>query len=196
MDKESHNPLKAFCEAYISQNRETWPTSEQQVAKAFVSHFEIPFVSRVEDLQDFLIHTNIELIERELPADLLGVNMSFGVKRQIFTSRNALFETHTVLHEIREIMEVDFRELGFSTTNSSDLDSRADEFSFEVDMCAAMPSIQRWIDKKMETNSTWKKLARFCIAIFIVLQFEKRSRFRAFDYRLEGPSKRSQTKHI
>jgi hypothetical protein len=203
VDTESPDLLKAFCEGYISQHREKWPTSERQLAKAFVSHFDIPFVFRVSDLHDFLVQTNIELIERDLPSDLLGVNMCFGTKRQIRTSRNAdhvRFGTHTVLHEIREILEADFRELGFSTTNLSDLsdlDSRADDFSFGVDMCTGTASLMDWIKDARETNSTLVKIAVLCIAIIIVVVLEKRSRFGAFGYRLEGPSvKRPRRKHI
>jgi len=191
MDTPSQDLLKAFCEDHVSQHREKWPTSEHALAKAFVSHFEIPIVHRVADLHNFLVQTNIELIERDLPSDLLGVNMCFGVKRQIFTSRNAdhvPFDTHTVLHEIREIMEVEFRGLGFSTTNSSDLDSRADDFSFGVDMCAVTASLMDWTKDARETNSMWAKIAALCMAIVIVVLFEKRSRLGAFGYRLEGLS--------
>ena len=144
MDTESQDPLRAFCEAYTLQHREKWPTSEDELAQAFVAHFSIPIVFRVADLQNFLIQTNIELIEADFPGDLLGVNMSFGVKRRIVTSKNvdhAPFRIHTLLHEIREIIEVEFRRLGFNSTNSIGLDSRADEFSFAVHMNTGMAPI-------------------------------------------------------
>jgi hypothetical protein len=194
------DPLKAFCEAYTSQHREKWPTSEYELAEAFVSHFGIPIVFRMADLQNFLVRTNIELIEGDFPADLLGVNMSFGMKRQIFTSRNVdhvPFRIHTVLHEIREIVEDDFRRLGFATTNSSGLDSRADEFSFAVHFYAGMASIEDRVKDASEMNSTWQSFGSLCLFTVFAVLFGLSSLFGAFGYRFQGPSiQKPRLKHI
>lgn len=199
MDIEAQDRLRTFCEEYISQNREKWPPSEYELAEAFVLHFGIPFTFRVADLKNFLIQTNIELIERDLPADLLGANISSGVKRQIFTSTGAEhvpFRVHTVLHEIREVMEADFRGLGFPTTNSRGLDSRADEFSFAVHMSAATPSIQGWVNDPSETTSTWQSFASLCFCTVMFALFGLHSLFGAFGYRFQRPSDtRSHLKH-
>jgi hypothetical protein len=191
MDTESHDPLRAFCEGHISRHREKWPTTEYELAQAFVLHFGIPLVFRVEDLQNFLVRTNIELIEHDFPADLLGINMSFGDKRQIYTSTNAdhvPFQVHTVLHEIREFIEADFRRLGLATTNSSGLESRADEFAFAVHIGAAAPLIQDWVKGSAETNSTWRSLASLFVSIVFFALFGLSSLFGAFGYRFQGSS--------
>jgi hypothetical protein len=190
MDTESQDQLSAFCEAYILQHREKWPTSEDELAKAFVLRFGIPIIFRIADLQNFLVQTNIELVERDLPVDLLGANMSFGIKRQIFTSNNpdyVPFRVHTVLHEIREIIEVEFRRLGFRTTNSSGLDSRADDFAFEVHMCTGMDSIKEFFKYGRETTSTWGQFASLCFIIAIYFLFGLRSFFGAFGYHSQDP---------
>jgi hypothetical protein len=200
METESRDLLRVFCEAYTLQHGDKWPTREHELAEAFVSYFRIPIVFGVADLQDFLVQTNIELIEYDFPADLLGVNMSFGVKRQIVTSRNPdhiPFRLHTVLHEIREIIEADFRRLGFTTTDSSDLDRRADEFSFAVHICAAKDSMQDWVKDSSETKSTWQSFASLCIVSVIFFLFGLTSSFGAFGYRFQNPSvKRPRSKRI
>jgi hypothetical protein len=72
MDTESQDQLSVFCEAYILQHREKWPTTEHELALAFVSHFDIPMVFQVADLENFLARTNIELIEGDSAPDLLA----------------------------------------------------------------------------------------------------------------------------
>ncbi|HTS07858.1 MAG TPA: hypothetical protein VMP68_19955 [Candidatus Eisenbacteria bacterium] len=199
MDTDSNDSLTAFCESYTSQHREDWPTSEYVLAEAFVSHFSIPIVFRMSDLEKFLNQANIELIQGNSPRDLLGVNMSFGGKRKIFTSQNAdhvPFRIHTLLHEIREIIEVEFRRLGFNSTNSIGMDSRADEFSFAVHMFAGMASIQDWAKDASATESTWQSFGSLCIFMVITFLFGMSSLFGAFGYRVQSSSmKRSRLKH-
>jgi hypothetical protein len=126
--------------------------------------------------------------------------MSFGVKRQIFTSKNVEhvpFLIHTVLHEIREIIEADFCRLGFGTTNSSELDSLADQFSFAVHTYGAAVSLQDWVKDASQTNSMWQKVAFVSVFTIGAVLFGLCSLSGAFGYRFQSPSvKRSRLKRL
>ena len=201
MDTKLPDPLRSFCEQYISQNCQKWPTSEFELADAFIKHFRIPFVVDPGGLQDFLVRMNIEHVEGDLPADLLGVNMSFEGKRKILTARDGdqvSFRVHTVLHEIREIIEADFHRLGSTTTNSQNLDHRADEFAFAVSVCsaAAAAPLGGLFENAAEMNSGWQELVSlgvFIVGAVVVLLY---SFFGAFGYRFPNSAvKRHFLKH-
>jgi hypothetical protein len=191
MDTELQNPLSAFCKVHVSLNSQKWPTSENELAEAFVKHFKIPFLADDSGSQDFLSRTNIELRDDNLPPDLLGVNMSFAGKRRIYTSKHVdhlPFRVHTVLHEIREVIEADFIGLGLTTTGSQGLDSRADEFACAVVFCSAIMSAGDWFESAPEMNSNWQNWAGFCLftagAVLLLLY----SFYGAFGYRFQDHS--------
>ena len=149
-----------FCEAYVSQHRENWPTDEWELARAFVKFFEAPLLADMTSLQGFFTQTNIELRKCNLPAGLLGVNMSFEGKRRIDLSQRreqVYFRLHTVLHEIREIIENDFLRLGFSTTNSRNIEDSADEFVFCAVLCSTKDPLENWVKTASEIESKWRR---------------------------------------
>jgi hypothetical protein len=196
MDTKLPDPLRSFCEQYISQNCQKWPTSEIQLAEVFVKHFSISVVTNLVGLQDFLVRTNIEHVEGNLPADLLAVNMSFEGKRKILTAKegdHVSFQVHTVLHEIREIIEADFHRLGSATTSSQDLDHLADVFAFAVPICAAMPSLGGLLENDPEIWPLWVSLGAFTVGAVGVLLY---SFVGAFGYRFPNSAvKRHFLKH-
>lgn len=157
---EPRDLLRAFCEAYISQNGRN-PINESQLADAFVKFFGIPPLVDVRSLDEFFVETNIELRKRDLPIGLLGVNMSFEGKRRIDLSERTEqkhFQVHTVLHEIREIVENDFRLLGFGRAEShQDFEHSANEFAFYAIMFSQMTVFQSLFDNAYEMESNWWK---------------------------------------
>lgn len=164
MDTESQvysqDLIRDFCEAYISEHRENWPTSECDLASAFVKFFGVPALVHVTSLEGFFVQTNIELREGNLPAGLLGVNMSYGSKRRIDLSsrrEQTLFQIHTVLHEIREIIENGFLRLGFSTTDRRDLEASADEFAFWAALCSTRDPLKDMLKTASEIESKWQR---------------------------------------
>lgn len=161
MCDESRDALKEFCETYISRNGRNRSTNgEWELASAFVEFFGIPPLSDVSGLEGFLARTNIEIRKGELPAGLLAVNMSFEGKRRIDVSvrrEQLYFQVHTVLHEIREIIENDFRRLGHETTYSQDLEHCANEFAFGVIVCSLSHLFGSLFDNAWEIQSTWRR---------------------------------------
>jgi hypothetical protein len=170
MDTESCDQLKVFCEAYISQNGRNRPTSEWQLASAFVKSFRIPPILDVPSLEGFFVEANIELRKANLPSGLLAVNMSFEGKRRIDLSgrrEQIHFQVHTVLHEIREFIENEFCRLGFSTTDSRDLEQCANEFAFFAIISSLEGPFKYWLESTWETEREWRRwgaVGLICIA--------------------------------
>ena len=161
IETERPDTLAMFCEVYISQKGRNRPIDEWELADAFVKAFEIPPLFDVSGFEGFLAKTNIELRKANLPADLLGVHMSVEGKRRIDLSERPeqrLFQVHTVFHEIREILEKDFRRLGFSTSESDeDLEHCANQFAFCAVICSQMDIFKFWFNNAYEIKSNWRK---------------------------------------
>lgn len=142
-------------------------------------------------MKDFLVGTNIELIEGDRSDDSLGAHVCDESKGIIRVSTNAdhvPFQLHTVLHEIREIIEFHFKRLGFPTANSSELESHADQFAFWVPIYAAVRSADLIFYDISEANAGWKKWASdpllgICALLYCLLSF-----YGAFGYRFQGVS--------
>jgi cytochrome b561 len=76
------------------------------------------------------------------------------------------------------------------------LDSRADEFSFSVPICAATPTIQGWVEGTPEMSSGWQQFAAVFMPIAFFVLFGLMSLFGAFGYRVQGSSvQMSRLKH-
>jgi len=174
----------------ISLSTSQWPTNEIELAAAFVTHFRIPALADQSGLHEFLAGSNIELREDHLPADLLGAHMCFERRRTILCSADQdhlLFRIHTVLHEIREIIEADFVRLGFTTTGArGDLDSLADEFAFAVYLLS-MKDLMQWIQSATEIESSWQKWVSCGLLTAGALIVAIHSFYCAFGYRFQKP---------
>jgi hypothetical protein len=161
IEREPRDSLTMFCEVYISQKGRNRPINEWELADAFVKSFEIPPLVDVSGFDRFFAQTNIELRKANLPPDLLGVHMSVEGKRRIDLSERPeqrYFQVHTVLHEIREIIEKDFCRLEFGTTESEDdLERRANEFAFCGVICSQTDVFKFWFDNAHEMESSWRK---------------------------------------
>jgi hypothetical protein len=167
--------LTAFCQSYISQNASCWPTDETRLASAFVKFFRLPLLGHVGTLEGFATETKIELIETELPGNLLGMNVSFEGKRQIFYSghrKHIHSPIHTALHEIRELLENEFHRLGFATVQTRrGLEKRADRFACAAFLESGIPALQDWINKTSEIESKWSKFGGFALIVICGLLF-------------------------
>jgi hypothetical protein len=87
------------------------------------------------------------------------------------------------LHEIRELLEVEFRRLGFPTIQTRrSLEKRADEFACAAFLGSGMPGFQHWIDKTSEIESVWRKLGGFALIVIVGLLFIVYSHMGAFYY--------------
>jgi hypothetical protein len=178
--------LTTFCQSYISQNTACWPTDETKLASVFVKFFRLPLLGHVGTLEGFAVQTRIILIETELPGNLLGMNVSFEGKKQILYSghrRHIHSPVHTVLHEIRELLENEFRRLGFATIQTRrGLEKRADRFACAAFLESGVPELQHWISKTSEIESKWRKFGGFALIVICGLLFILFSHMGAYYY--------------
>lgn len=169
----SDDPLRAFCEC-IPRDGQEWPVSEWELASAFIKFFNVPPLAYVGNLEGFFAQTKIELREGDLPSDLLGVNMSFQGRRRIDLSRHGEqvhSQLHTVLHEIREMIESEFSRLGFATTSSRELEASANEFAFYAVLCPFEGLFKDSLHNALEIESKWQRwttLSLICAAALVL----------------------------
>jgi len=76
------------------------------------------------------------------------------------------------LHEVRELIELEFRHLGFPTVKRKrDLDKRADDSACAAVIESGVPDLQHWIDRTSEIESLWRKFGEFVLIIICGLLF-------------------------
>jgi hypothetical protein len=137
--------IRTFCNEFASRNRQNWPPDEEMLANAFISYFELPpFVPGVS-LEKMCARLEIQFVKEKLPDDLFGSNFHFAGKRRIAVNNRPEgvgMKEHTAFHEIRELLEYEFHEIGLPTAkkNSEELEYRADEFA----LCAMCGSDETW----------------------------------------------------
>jgi hypothetical protein len=128
----STDRILSFCQNFILQHPDPWPPDEKTLANEFVSYFESFNFLIISELEKYCTATGIELTKKTLPRDLLAVNCFPDGKRIVVLGDHAeytLIQPHTVLHEIRELLEYSLRDLGSPTTDKDQIESRADEFA-------------------------------------------------------------------
>jgi hypothetical protein len=165
MDTESDlfvgDKLTAFCEECTARNAGAWPISERNLAMEFIKHFNIPPIVLITHLMGLCAALNIELVRDELPPDLLGLNASIGYKRVIVYSGRSgdlILREHTILHEIREIIESILRKLDFPTVEPSEMEFHANAFASEVMAIGTQDEFGYWYEYAAEIESTWWRI--------------------------------------
>lgn len=176
MDSVSNNPAPAapdgladFCRAFLSQNLAEWPPDENKLATSFVEFFKLHF-AEPEALKKICQALNIEFSEGPLPRGMKGYNHCYNGERTIMIATDqfvpgASFE-HTVLHELRELMEYVFRQLGVKTADSAELEQRAEQFAISARIMTAGNRLTSLIDDARLIETPWKRrLAYLAIVI-------------------------------
>ncbi len=136
--------LRGFCQHVIANCSEKWPPDEQYIADLFVKFFDIgPLVSTAQ-LTRLCTSLGISVSLTKLPAGLRGHNCVFEDKREIVITETidaaAVMGSreHTLLHELREIIEYEFRHLQRPiATGYEDREERAEDFASDVRLAAS-----------------------------------------------------------
>lgn len=129
------DPLALFCKEFISSNPQTLPISEDALARAFISRFPVSPILMRDGVEGLCATLSIDVTYRQLPSDISGFNGCYGEKREIILSEieNPLgISTHTLFHEIREIIERVFISLGHPTIPEGEKEKRPEEFAIAV----------------------------------------------------------------
>jgi hypothetical protein len=127
--------LLAFCQESVSRYLGNWPPGEEVLAREFVSRFSLHRYPRLEDLMSFCSNLGIEASISTLPQELRGLNGCYGDRKTIVICEEERFpgtKEHTLFHELREILEYAFRDLGFPTETDGQMEVRAERFAAQV----------------------------------------------------------------
>jgi hypothetical protein len=163
-----------FCETVIANHSESWPPSENALAHQFVSFFGIDGLLGMEELERLCQTIGVEVRSQELPKPLRGHNCTYEGKREIVvgTVQGAASvlgsREHTLLHELREVIEYEFRRLGHPiATDFSDMESRAEGFAGLVRAGASLKTWEWYFEAIEGIESRLLKIG--AIILFAVL---------------------------
>ncbi|HVO63640.1 MAG TPA: hypothetical protein VMT53_22135 [Terriglobales bacterium] len=141
--------LIGFCKTVIAKRSANWPLDENAIASDFVSFFALDGLLQMQDLEHFCQKIGIEVSSQDLPKPLRGHCCTYKGKSAIvvgtFQGSAAVPGSveHTLLHELRELIEGEFRKLGRPiATDYSDLESRAESFASHVRVCAGLKTAE------------------------------------------------------
>jgi hypothetical protein len=167
------SPLLTFCKDLIVSNLERWPPDEDILARAFILQFPAASFLLQSSVEDLCLKLGIEVSFCELPPNLAGSNFQYGGRTEIVLSEREDplgITTHTLFHEIREIMERVFIDLGYPTISAGELEQKAEKFAVEVRINSLLKETEFLFGSALEIRSNllrWGSVA--IISGFVLL---------------------------
>jgi hypothetical protein len=152
------DPLVPFCREFLSCNLPNWPVPEDSLASAFVSQFPVSSCLLSFNIEMICAQLKIPVLFRQLPRDLAGYNGAYEEKKEIVLPEIELFPgigTHTLFHEIREIIERVFSDLGYPSATGKELEGRAEVFAATVRMEAAAQECKFLFEDTANISPNW-----------------------------------------
>jgi len=123
-----------------------------------------------ERLVNLCASLGIEVSFKNMPKCLTGAYGSLEGKTVIFICQEESFpgiKEHTIFHELREILEHSFKDLGFpSVTTGEELEKAAEDFAVQVRIALGRTV---WTAMLEGTEKVESKLLRFVAFAFVVL---------------------------
>ena len=156
-----------FCQTVLSRHAEQWPISEETLAQEFLGFFGLHLVPTFEGVAQLCQnHLRIMVSFAPLPTGMRGYNGSYRDKREILISLNQDFDgakLHTLLHELREILERGFEKLARPIVNreDSDLEQRAESFAIFVQIRAACDTLPVLLENVSEIEKKWLRIGAY-----------------------------------
>lgn len=131
---DNANPLALpeFCAAVVNRYGSAWPPTEDQLAREFLAHFPITRLGFYDGLVKWCGDVGVDVSTTELPHDLRGANFWHETNMSIVMPVNGgcfISREHTLLHELRELLEWEFEHLGHSSGDLDTRESRAEHFA-------------------------------------------------------------------
>jgi hypothetical protein len=166
--------LRGYCEAAFSKHSKSWPPSESALADEFISYFHFKEFVTLDYLQNLCQKLEMTIRIEELPKGIRGYNHAYGNKREIVVGTAGPRATvlgsqeHTLLHELREQIEYEFRKSGHPVAGPYDQEDRAETFASSVRSVASMKGLETLVGDISEIKSGW---ARFGAILLMVIMF-------------------------
>jgi hypothetical protein len=159
-DGAENNPILGLCLRLISQHGQNWPPTEDVLASEFVGWLGTSaFLSR-DAMKRLCAAKGINLSFVSLPHEIRGFNCSFANKREIVITdtQPSPFDLHTLFHELREMLEHVFAELGYSTIGPEDfLEVQAEHFAVLCRMAAATRELPAFLEMTGNIEKKWTR---------------------------------------
>jgi len=164
--------LVAFCESVGAKRASEWPPTEETLAQEFVEHFNLHGMASLNELKEFCASSAIILRIESLSKSLWGYNRRYQDKREILISETQLLtKEHTLLHELRELIEYEFRDLGMPICTHADREERAERFAFSVRMHAFGRHIPGLMDCLDSIESTWRRRVAHVLSFLFIMVY-------------------------
>lgn len=142
--------LPEFCASVVNRHACAWPPTEDQLARYFLAHFGVARFAHYDGIVNWCGEVGIRFSAERLPQDLRGLNYwhenVFAIVMPInggcFISRE-----HTLLHELREVLEGILGHSGNPTVSDPDaLESRAEQFAACVRIAICLESSRDFVE--------------------------------------------------
>lgn len=166
------NPLQPFCTEFLSRHVNNWPPDEDTLARDFVSQFPVSSFLRREDVEKLCSSLDIGISFCALPSDLTGYNCSYADKKEIVLGEQEIVlgvMTHTCFHEIREIIERIFIDLGHPIALGNELEERAEQFATAVRINSMNKTLEFLIGEIANISSNWRRWGAYSLVFIGVL---------------------------
>lgn len=166
--------LKGFCQSVRIKCGSDWPPAEDIIAGEFVTYFQLEEMVFGAGVQKLCESLQISVRVAALPESLRGHNYRFREKREILISENHKFrdtEAHTTLHELRELLEYEFRDLGTAICTLDDKEERAEKFAVAVRMFAFERELPIWFDHASSIERKWPRRAAYLLLAVFALTY-------------------------
>ncbi len=158
--------LIGFCQSVFQKHGSEWPPTEETLAQEFVEYFKFKSLIVLEEIQKLCDNSEIILRITPLPEPLWGYNRRYQGKREILISNSqVLTKEHTALHELRELLEYEFHDLGTPICTNEDREERAETFAISVRMCAFAKEIPSVMDSVSSIESKWRRSVAYGVFI-------------------------------
>src|SRR5947207_11296918 len=118
--------ISDFCQFVLFRHAEQWPVNEVTLAGEFLEFFAVQpllFLTFEEVARLCRERLQIAASVAPLPGRLKGINISHNGKHEILVSTDqdlaGIADLHTLLHELREIIERGFERRGRATADAN-----------------------------------------------------------------------------
>ena len=144
-----------------------WPPEENLLAEAFVTSFGADACRNMETLRQLCLRMGIEVRQVPMPPEIRGHNSLYLSKRSIsLSSHQPLLGTdeHTLLHELREVIEHIFKELGSGTCSENpDLEMRAEMFASYVRSESFSRRLPEFFESAKQIEVKWVRYGAYAV---------------------------------
>ena len=166
--------LLSYCKEVLSRHRDRWPPSEEALAEQFLSCFSTPPFPSREKLKQFGLTLGIEVSFLSLPPELAGHNNAYGEKKGIAIGEKENFPgviEHSFFHELREIIEGVFIDLGFPTESGKQLEERAEHFAELIRLNSMNKELASSFDQIRGIESHWRRWGAVLLVVVLAVGY-------------------------